>query len=280
MENTTQEQLVYPTVSPSSLEEKLPLTEAMRRIDVSLGVKCNNVPTKIIKRNKYGLIEDLNYSFEESGLVNWRGMIKPEFLVVNKQNFERRKKEVPNSIEGLPDKDILILLPGIKNLAAIRGFTSVNYILTSPSENYVASVCTIKWICNYESEDKEIIFSGCGDAHPRNTNFMGKNYLTAFAENRSFIRCVRNFLRINILGQEELGAEIEESSKTDEVDNVLQKIMNEHGISFEKVKNRLIEDKYFNKELNLKAEDITSIIQVDRIQQFRLIEKIKSRLNK
>ena len=45
----------------------------------------NNIPPTEFIRNKYGLLNNVNYVFDESGRVNWRKMVAPEFLVPNKQ---------------------------------------------------------------------------------------------------------------------------------------------------------------------------------------------------
>ena len=47
-----------------------------------------STPPKVIKRNEYGLMEGLDYVYQENGLVNWRKMIKPEYLVPNRQRTQ------------------------------------------------------------------------------------------------------------------------------------------------------------------------------------------------
>ena len=49
-------------------------------------------------------------------------------------------------------------------------------------------------------------FSAIGDASPNNTESFARFYLGPIAENRAFVRCVRNFLKINVVAQEELGS--------------------------------------------------------------------------
>jgi len=34
----------------------------------------------VYQRDEYGLLENVNYIFNGDGSVNWRSMIKPEFL--------------------------------------------------------------------------------------------------------------------------------------------------------------------------------------------------------
>ncbi len=236
-----------------------------------------NTPPKIICRNSYGLIEDesVKYTFDESGLINWRGMIPKEFIVINKQYFISRNKTIPDSIDGLEDNQLLTLLGGSKYLAHLRGFKSVNYTVTSPDENYVVATCTINWVPNYETENREISFSAIGDAHSRNTSDFAARYLGAIAENRAFVRAVRNFLRIQVLSQEEIGgAPIEISSNEDSATKLLSELLNKHQIPFEKLKSSLIKEKFTG------AENFNTISDIPKYQIFGLVARIKEKHEK
>jgi hypothetical protein len=135
------------------------------------------VPPKTFKRNEYGLIADgsVNYVFNEDGTINWRKMVKPEFLQPNKRVFQRRGKPVPDKIDGLSDMELIILLGGLKELAQVRGYKSIEHTVSAPSGDYVASVCKISWIPNYETEGREVSSSSIGDAHAGNTDGFGRN---------------------------------------------------------------------------------------------------------
>ena len=78
------------------------------------------------RRDQHGLLANVDYVFNEDGSVNWRAMIKDEQLFPNRSWFDSRKKDLPNSIEGLKDHQLLIKLGGIKELARLRGFSSVS----------------------------------------------------------------------------------------------------------------------------------------------------------
>ena len=158
-------------------------------------------PPKLVTRNQYGLIEDqtLNYIFNDDGTINWRKMVKVEHLVPSRQKTQE------TDVSKLQDKDLLILLGGIKELAQIRGYTSVEYKVVAASENYFATSCRITWLPNYETGGKEVVFESLADATLNNTKSFARFFLAAIAENRAFVRCVRNFLKINIVSQEELG---------------------------------------------------------------------------
>ena len=166
---------------------------------------------------------------------------------------------------------MIILLGGIKELAQIRGYTNVNYTVTSPSADYVAATCSISWIPNYETEGREVVFSAIGDASHNNTKSFAKYFLGPIAENRSFVRCVRNFLKINIVSQEELGnaklsEEPAENSATPH--GILSKVMKEKGLSFENVKKKLVKEGYEG------AESFLDLSSLSKTKIFELIERI------
>ncbi len=233
-----------------------------------------SIPPSVIHRNEFGLIDNnkITYVYTCDGLIDWRKMINPKFLVPNKQNFERNKKPVPPTIEGLEDKDLLILLGGIKELTQIRGYNYVSYTTQSPSNDYVVATCTINWIPSYETEGRSVTFSAIGDASPFNTNSFGKNYLGPIAENRAFVRAVRNFLRINIISQEEIPTGLSQDAENMDVSgNLLIQIMQENGVTFAKLKTKLIEEKFDG------AETLESAMQIPKFKQFELIERIKKK---
>lgn len=234
----------------------------------------NSIPPKTFKRNEYGLLENppIPYVFNEDGSVNWRKMIRPEFLVPNKQRTQE------TDITKLEDKDLLILLGGIKELAQIRGFTTVSYEVPQAGPSYVLASCYINWIGNYETNDQEVSFQSLADASPDNTQSFARNYLAAIAENRAFVRCVRNFLKINVVGQDEIGAKTNFEELTPESPlsptAVLSNLMKEKNISLEDVKKRLIKDKFE------KAEEITSLSDIPKPKIFELIDRIKKSMSK
>jgi len=92
-----------------------------------------------ITRCPDGLINNKEYKFTSDGFVDWKAMIDPQFLYPNKDFFEIRKMQMPTSIEDLEDKALLIMLGGIKELARLRGFTSVKYSVNHVSTNYVVA---------------------------------------------------------------------------------------------------------------------------------------------
>lgn len=230
---------------------------------------ASDVPPKTFERNAYGLLKGESYVYNDDGTINWRKMIKPEFLAPNKQYFERFGKKTPDSIEGLEDKELIILLGGIKELASKRGFNHVCHTIVAPNADYVASTCSITWIPNYETGNREVTFCSVGDAHPFNTNGFGRKYLGAIAENRAFVRCVRNFLKINIVGQDEIDASDKGEEEVDASVAILDSTMKQFNVTLDKIKEVLKNDKFDGWEGVTKLEDIP------KFKQFELIERIK-----
>jgi len=254
-------------------------SELLNVVNKGLDIEIENTPIstprvtppKLVTRNQYGLIEDqtLNYIFNDDATINWRKMVKAEHLVPNRQKTQE------TDVSKLQDKDLLILLGGIKELAQIRGYTSVEYKVVAASENYFATSCRITWLPNYETGGKEVVFESLADATLNNTKSFARFFLAAIAENRAFVRCVRNFLKINIVSQEELGDAklLDDSSSANEnptsPQSLLEKVMKEKNINFETLKKRLIKDNFEN------AENLKSISDIPKVKLFELIDRIK-----
>ena len=213
----------------------------------------------LYKRSGDGLLENVDYIFNEDGSVDWRAMIKPEFLYPNRGWFEARNKSVPTSIEGLDDKQLLIMLGGIKELAKLRGHRGVAFQVENVSEGYVTAKCRIAWLPNYESlcglETEDV-----ANATLANTDSFCAKFLETIACNRAFVRCVRNYLNIHVVGADEIdksqgsGQAVEADAIATPITPVdlLEKTLREkHGVdSFEACKKVLRDlwkdDKYRN----------------------------------
>jgi hypothetical protein len=141
----------------------------------------------------------------------------------------------------------------------------------------LVATCTISWIPNFETEGRKVTFSAIGDASPSNTNSFARFFLGPIAENRAFVRCVRNFLKINIVGNDEIPAgnfvQPEESLTSEEnlsnPTTILENLMSSKGVSFDKLKEKLLE------EGEEKAKDYSSLSDIPRLKTFELIERIK-----
>ena len=237
-----------------------------------MGTTEINKPPHIFIRNKYGLIEDetVTYHFNEDGTVNWRKMIKAEFLVANRDRTDE------TDITKLEDNELIILLGGLKDLASVRGFKSVTYKIHEASPEYVCASCTISWIGNYETEQGEpVVFESVADAGIKNTESFGQMYLAAIAENRAFCRAVRNFLRINIVAKEEIkNVKISTpapSSNAASPDLFLKNLMKEKKITFESIKGKMVNEKVDG------ADAWGSIKDIPRLKMFEIIERMQKK---
>jgi hypothetical protein len=232
---------------------------------------------KKIKRDDNGLVSDgsIKYTFNEDGFIDWRKMIKTEHLVPNAQ------KTNETDVTKLKDTELIILLAGIKDLAQVRGFTDVRYDVQTPSADFVVATCSIKWIPNYETEDKEVTFSAIGDAGPHNTHGFGQSFLGPMAENRAFVRCVRNFLRISIVASDEMKKMVFANTFTPKASGVIEEeglpspvtllkgIMKEKNIAFANIKKKLESEKFE------KASGMESIDDIPKAKIFEIIERLK-----
>ena len=172
-------------------------TEEITPVDNSSG-------PNLFQRDEHGLLKNIKYDFNEDGSVNWRSMIKEEYLFPNKSWFDLRKKDVPKSIEGLKDHQLLIKLGGIKELARLRGFSSINFTTVKCEQDHVAVNCSIAFLANYETNNDAVFFEDMTNATIENTSSFAKKFLETIACNRAFVRCVRNFLNVHIVGDDEI----------------------------------------------------------------------------
>ena len=194
------------TTSPDSFEsfEKELDLEDMSKSVGKVGHEDNSKGPSLFKRDENGLLVNTKYVFDDDGSVNWRAMIKDEHLFPNKGWFESRKKEAPRTIDGLKDHQLLIKLSGIKELARLRGFNHVSYHNEKCELNHVAVTCTIGFIPNYETGGACVSYEDMANATLENTSSFATKFLETIACNRAFVRCVRNFLNVHIVGDDEI----------------------------------------------------------------------------
>ena len=235
---------------------------------------------KKINRDANGLLVDkkVNYIFEDNGMIDWRKMINTDHLYANPS-----KKLSETDVTKLKDTELCILLSGLKELAQIRGYSKVEYDVQTPSSDYVVANCKITWVPNYETEGQEVTFSAVADSSVQNTApIFGNYFLATTAENRAFARCVRSFLTINIVSKEEMAessvqnniyrsnGNVPSSSSSGTPEESLTEAMKEKGISFDRVKAKLIKEEVKG------AEDFESVSDIPKQKIFQLISRIKS----
>ena len=155
-------------------------------------------------RNQYGLLNGVEYIFTEDGSVDWRAMIPNEYIVVNQDRF--KGESVPNDVSKLDDRDLLILLGGIKEVAKLRGLIRRKTRIVESGPQRAVAECDIVFLPNYESNGELYEYSDAASATTDNTNGFGQQFLETIAANRAFVRAVRNALRIDIVGSDEVNA--------------------------------------------------------------------------
>ena len=172
---------------------------------------AQEVTTNKYSRGKDGLLKSVEYEYNEDGSVNWRAMVDPKHLFPNKSWFEARNKAVPTSVDGLQDYQLLIKLAGIKELAKLRGYNSVRYNVIKCEKDHVSIKCEISLIPNFENpiSESDFIpasthFEDVANATTDNTSSFATKFLETIAANRAFVRCVRNFLNVHIVGDDEI----------------------------------------------------------------------------
>lgn len=155
-------------------------------------------------RDERNLLKSVEHSYNPDGTVNWRAMLKPEYLYPNPDFFKNRRIDVPDTTDGLEDRQLLIYLAGLKEVAKIRGFRSVRFELNTLNAEHIQAKCQIVWMPNFETNFEEVVYEEYASASKLNSDIFGMKFPEAIACNRAFVRCVRNYLNINIVGADEL----------------------------------------------------------------------------
>jgi len=285
---------IISTPAPPSIPESLGQLSLPIVVDVSNNLSSKaeeinhainevepNTPPTLIARNKCGLLINEKYFFDEKGFVDYKKMVDTKFLYLNPDVRRRTKieakygkkfEEIKPIDDKVDDTDLVIQLGGLKHLLRLRGYNDLNYIVNESNESYASVTCRISFIPNYETENRPMDFADNACAHANNTTNFGKQYLLEIATNRALCRCIRNFLGINIVAQEELGINgLPSEGQEDMAVLTLKNVMNTYGITFEKIKAKLIEEKFEN------AASFKEVSDIPKIKIFNLIERIKSK---
>ena len=162
----------------------------------------------------FGLLDSISYVFDETGFIDWRVLIPKGFLFINQQKFKELGKEVPKTMDGLEDSMIIIKLGGIKWLARVRGYEKVMFEVISASPENVVVKCIIDWIPNIENP-LGASYEEIASCNAKNAVEFNIKFAESIAANRAFVRCVRNFLNVNIVGEEEIFEKEADATKTD-----------------------------------------------------------------
>jgi hypothetical protein len=266
------------TISATNLKGEIMKEEKI--IDNSFG-------PSIFQRDSNGLLKNIQYTFSENGSVNWRAMVKEEHLFPNKAHFERFNKPLPRTIEGLKDHQLLIKLSGIKELARLRGFNSVSFEMVKCEQSHVAVKCKISFISNYET-GSEVVYEDMANATMKNCSSFAVKFLETIACNRAFVRAVRNFLNVHIVGLDEMDTsdnstaqETPQSSTSFSIQSTLSKNAKDYAncSNFDCFKEYLLELKESNIYINSDAESWLDYPDIPSKEARVLLKIIKEQFN-
>lgn len=252
----------------------------------NVGEDVNEV--ELLVRDSRGLVKGVDYKLKTTGyrkVIDWRAMILPEHLVFNKQY----QKEIEDkygkpldqlSVTEVEDKYLLILLSGIKELADLRGYVSATPTLVKSERDHASATFSITWIGNFETNYRDVTRGDGAAATLDNTNGFGQIFLETIAINRAFVRAVRNFLGINIVGQDEVGGKFK-TVKSDNNDTAtfssnqfLEQKCADKNISFDVFKARVIEG-YKDKLKDKNPENWKNFADLKAIDASTMLEIIK-----
>jgi hypothetical protein len=195
-------------------------------------------------RDVNGFLKTVTLPLKENGLINWRKIISKEHLALNRYNLAGRgvsiesmsQDEISKLIDESPEEDLVIKLGGFRELAAIRGFEEIDSKIEGFNQDGVSIKVTIKWIANQENP-RGLTVSAIASASPANTDQLFSKFLETIAENRAFIRAVRNSLGIISLGQDEFKQEdVKIEAQNVKIQSLLGQAMEKAGVSLEGLK--------------------------------------------
>lgn len=228
---------------------------------------------------RFGLLNTVEYVFDDFGFVDWRSIIPSGFLFINSKKFTDAGKEVPSSMDGLDDSEIIIKLGGIKWLARVRGYDSVAFDVISNDKENVVVKCKIDWMPNFENP-LGAFYEEIASCNVKNADDFNLKFAESIAANRAFVRCVRNFLNVNIVGEEELSSDIPSKQSDTPADRVavdpqsiFLKICKEKGMSLDAILDFCIKNDA-SLDDQLKGADEKSILKILTPKQAKNLLKI------
>lgn len=246
-----------------------------------------NVALNPFSRDSRGLLTSVEYKYKNDGSVDWRAMIRPEHLVIQKDKKDKVEQQYGKKVEELDlstieDKYILLLLSGIKEILRIRGFKHVQQHVDFVNHEKAVVTCSIQFTGNYETNYQDVIFSDVASATIQNTSGFGQHFLESIAANRAFVRAVRNFLGINIVGQDEIagGKAVPEednsiAGETISAHNILQQKMDGKKITFEQVRDNCA--KNYKTKLSSNPEEWIKIQDIPQNDVFFILGKLSEK---
>lgn len=242
--------------------------------------KYNNIPPILVKRNEFGLLENVNYVFNEDSSINWRAMVPTELLYINQQyrkeletKYNKKLEELDIVNDKIEDKYLILKLAATRYLLNLRGYTEVNYEIRTATDTYAAVKCYISFVSCYENCNLYIAYSDCACATFDNTNGFGQKYLVEMASNRALARAVRSFLNISIVSQAELSGNkesnySESAESTPNIYVLFQNALDRKGKGLPDIKKRMQEE-------GENVDHINKITDIPENKVFEFLERVK-----
>ncbi len=185
---------------------------------------------------------------DEKGIVDWKSLVNKDFIYLNEFAYGKEgidvsqlsEEEKEKLKETSPDTHVLMTLAAFRELVTKRGYKSIDYDIQHRHTDLAVCKCTIQFSPN-EDEPDGVIFSAISSASLENTFGGFSQYLDGFAETRSFLRCARNYFRIDTLAREE----IDPNKKVEVVQLptpvlTFKNLMAEKNMSFDQLKEAVI----------------------------------------
>lgn len=160
-------------------------------------------------RDADGLISSIHHVRHPDQSINWQAMLKPEHLYVRPEAVETLlvqfnvKSKWDLDVTKCKPNQLLVTLAGINYLAYLRGLKSVVPTPFQVTESEVVSTCQVAFIPNFENPEG-LTVGAQASASLYSVSGSFQLYLATIAQNRAFVRAVRQALRIEILGNDEL----------------------------------------------------------------------------
>lgn len=240
------------------------------------------------ERDAKGFIKGVKYHYLPDGKIDWRKMIDPKYIVLRAELKAEIEKTYGKAYENVStdevdDKYLLLLLGGVKDLLKLRGFHKVSYPNRVAQPDFVSTDCEIIFIGNSETKDMPETFTDGADATPDNVEGWYAKYLTTAALNRAFVRCVRNYLGIYIVGKDEIGPASRAESSTNQtktgVDGfgphaMLSDLLKKHDRTFDQMKGYLVKQDFF-KDNNVEEGAWKCVEDIPKELVFKITGMIK-----
>lgn len=204
-------------------------------------------------------------------------MISPEYLYPNKEFFAQKSQPVPDSAEGLPDNQCLVKIGGLIELMRIRGYTSLDQQILNVDNGYVTAKCSITWTPNVETDNKPVTFSWVANSNAGNCGDFMANFQETQAQNRALSLCIRKFLNINIVSDEEMSKGktelIPEKEKPQatlpDINGKLKKMLVDKGLKTQESLVGLLEEMKAAEKLSIDLDDVRDEDGVVRVSMFQ-----------